>query len=62
MLATLPWGLDGVQMYIITDDCNNFSGISKISGNIASIDKVVGRDGKPGKPLRLPIDVLKPVK
>ena len=36
--------------------------ISRISGNIASIDKVVGRDGKPGKPLRLPIDVLKPVK
>ena len=36
--------------------------ISKISGNMASIDKVVGSDGKPGKPLRLPISVLKPVK
>tara|TARA_B100001741_G_C16278721_1_gene471192 strand:+ start:160 stop:693 length:534 start_codon:yes stop_codon:yes gene_type:complete len=36
--------------------------ISKISGNMASIDKVVGSDGKPGKPVRLPIAVLKPVK
>ena len=36
--------------------------ISKISGNLASIDKVVGRDGKPGKPVRLSIDILKPVK
>ena len=36
--------------------------ISKISGNIASIDKVVLSDGKPGKPIRLPIDFLKPVK
>ena len=36
--------------------------ISKISGNLASIDKVVGPDGKPGKPVRLPIDVLKPIK
>ena len=30
--------------------------ISKISGSIASIDKVVGPDGKPGKPVRLPFD------
>ena len=36
--------------------------ISRISGSIASINKVVGSDGKPGKPVRLPIDVLKPVK
>ena len=36
--------------------------ISKISGNLASIDKVIGPDGKPGKPVRLPIDVLKRVK
>lgn len=36
--------------------------ISKISGNIASIDKVIGSNGKPGKSIRLPIDVLKPVK
>ena len=36
--------------------------ISQISGNIASINKVVGSDGKPGKPLRLPVDVLKAVK
>ena len=36
--------------------------ISKISGNIASIDKVIGSDGKPGKPVRLPMDFLKPVK
>ena len=36
--------------------------ISKIFGNIASIDKVVLSDGKPGKPVRLPIDFLKPVK
>ena len=36
--------------------------ISKISGSIASIDKVVGSDGKPGKPVRLPFDFLKPVK
>ena len=36
--------------------------ISKISGNLASIDKVLGRDGKPGKPVRLSIDILKPVK
>ena len=36
--------------------------ISKISSNIASIDKVVRSDGKPGKPVRLPLDFLKPVK
>ncbi len=36
--------------------------ISKILGMIASIDKVVGPDGKPGKPVRLPVSVLKPVK
>ena len=36
--------------------------ITKISGNIASIDKVVGQDGKPRKPVRLPTDVLKPAK
>lgn len=36
--------------------------ITKIYGNLASIDKVIMSDGKPGKPLRLPIDVLKPVK
>ena len=36
--------------------------ISKISGNIASIDNVVGLDGKPGKPLRLPVNVLNPLK
>ena len=36
--------------------------ITKISGNLASIDKVIMSDGKPGKPLRLPTDVLKPVK
>ena len=33
--------------------------ISKISGNIASIDKVVGLDGKPGKPVKLPVEILK---
>ena len=36
--------------------------ISKISGNMASIDKVIGLDGKPGKPVRLPLAVLKPSK
>ena len=36
--------------------------IFKISGNIASIDKVILSDGKPGKPVRLPINVLKPAK
>ena len=36
--------------------------ISKISGNMASIDKVIGSDGKPGKPVRLPVSVLKPLK
>ena len=36
--------------------------ISKISGNMASIDKVVKSDGKPGKPVRLPIEVLRQVK
>ena len=36
--------------------------ISKISGNMASIEKVVDSDGKPGKPVRLPVSVLKPVK
>ena len=36
--------------------------ISKIYGNMASIDKVVGLDGKPGKPVRLPLSVLKAVK
>ena len=36
--------------------------ISKISGNIASFDKVMGSDGKPGKPVRLPVSFLKPVK
>ena len=29
--------------------------ISNISGNIASIDKVVGADGKPGKPISFPL-------
>ena len=36
--------------------------ISKISGNMASIEKVVDSDGKPGKPIRLPVSVLKPIK
>ena len=36
--------------------------ISKISDNIAFIDKVIGSDGKTGKPVRLPIDILKPAK
>jgi len=36
--------------------------ISKISGNIASIDNVVGSDGKPGKSVRLPINFLNPLK
>ena len=36
--------------------------ISKISGNIASIDNVVGSDGKPGKSVRLPINYLNPLK
>ena len=36
--------------------------ISKISGNMASIDKVIGPDGKSGKPVRLPVSVLKPLK
>ena len=36
--------------------------ITKILGMMASIDKVVGPDGKPGKPVRLPVSVLKPVK
>ena len=36
--------------------------ISQISGNIASIDRVFGPDGKPAKPVRLPVDVLKAVK
>ena len=36
--------------------------ISKISGNIASIEKVVGLNGKPGKPVKLPISDLKPVR
>lgn len=36
--------------------------ISQMSGNIALIDKVIGSDGKTGKPVRLPIDILKPAK
>ena len=36
--------------------------IFEISGNIAKIDNVVGSDGKPGNPVRLPISVLTPVK
>lgn len=36
--------------------------ISKIYGNMASIEKVVDLDGKPGKPVRLPLSVLKALK
>jgi len=36
--------------------------ISKISGDMAQIDKVVMSDGKPGKPVRLPVNVLKPMR
>ena len=34
--------------------------ISKISGDIAQIDKVMTPDGKPAKPVTLPLNVLKP--
>ena len=36
--------------------------IVSISGMLAQIDKVIGKDGKPGKPLKLPLEVLKPAK
>jgi len=36
--------------------------IVSISGMLAQIDKVIGKDGKPGKPLKLPLEVLKPLK
>ena len=36
--------------------------IRSISGMIAQIDKVIGKDGKPGKPLKLPLEVLKQLK
>lgn len=36
--------------------------ISQISGNIASIDKVSGPNGKPAKPVRLPVSILKVIK
>lgn len=36
--------------------------IAKISGDIAQIEKVIGSDGKPGKPVRLPLNVLKLMK
>lgn len=36
--------------------------ISKLSGDIAQITKVVMSDGKPGKPVRLPVSVLKPMR
>jgi len=41
---------------------NGMGVISGIFGNMASIDKVIGSDGKPGKPVRLPLSVLKPAK
>ncbi len=36
--------------------------IASISGVIAQIDKVLDKEGKPGKPLKLPLDILKPAK
>ena len=36
--------------------------IVSISGSLAQIDKVINKDGKPGKPLKLPLEVLKPIK
>ena len=54
---------EGMKVTWIHPKAGKGSGIiSKILGNIASIDKVVGSDGKPGKPVRLPLEVLKPVK
>ena len=54
---------EGMKVNFIHPKAGKGSGIiSKILGNIASIDKVVGSDGKPGKPVRLPLEFLKPVK
>lgn len=36
--------------------------IVKIAAGMAEIDKVINSDGKPGKPVRLPLEVLKPSK
>ena len=36
--------------------------IVSISGMLAQIDKVIDKAGKPGKPLKLPLEVLKPLK
>jgi hypothetical protein len=36
--------------------------IVKIAEGMAQVDKVINSDGKPGKPLRLPLEVLKPMK
>lgn len=36
--------------------------IVSISGMLAQIEKVIGKDGKLGKPLKLPLEILKPAK
>ena len=36
--------------------------IVSISGMLAQIDKVIDKEGNPGKPLKLPLEVLKPLK
>ena len=36
--------------------------IAGISGMVAQIEKVLDKDGKPGKPIKLPLEILKPAK
>lgn len=36
--------------------------ITKIAAGTAQIEKVMNSDGKPGKPVRLPLEVLKPMR
>tara|TARA_B110000977_G_C11051605_1_gene482554 strand:- start:1178 stop:1729 length:552 start_codon:yes stop_codon:yes gene_type:complete len=36
--------------------------IASISGIVAQIEKVLDKDGKPGKPIKLPLEILKPAK
>ena len=54
---------EGMKVSWVHPKAGKGSGIiSNLSGNIATIEKVVGSNGQPGKPVRLPIDFLKPIK
>lgn len=54
---------EGMKVSWVHPKAGKGSGIiSNLSGNIATIEKVVGSNGQPGKPVRLPVSFLKPIK